>query len=146
MKSIQGLAAGLAGAVVLTVTHQLLHKMFRDAPRMDLMGEEAVNKITDKAGIDLTAENTYNAAMTGDIAGNALYYSLAYTGNRKNALQRGALLGLTAGIGAVVLPKHMGLSNEYSNRTIKTGLLAIAVYTLGGIVSGKVAGMLSKRE
>ena len=50
MKLLHAFGAGLAGAVVLTVTHQVLQKLVADAPRMDLMGEEALQKIADKTG------------------------------------------------------------------------------------------------
>jgi len=52
MKLLHVFGAGLAGAVVLTVTHQVLHKLVANAPRMELMGKEALQKIADKTGIN----------------------------------------------------------------------------------------------
>lgn len=134
---LQCLAAGLAGAVALTVTHQVLHHYIDDAPRMDLMGEEALIKIADKTGTMLPEDDLYNITLAGDIAGNALYYAMAGIGARRNATLRGTLLGLAAGIGGVVLPKHIGLTNSYSNRTTTTKILTVAIYTLGGIIAGR---------
>ncbi len=144
MKLLHALTAGLAGAVVLTVTHQLLHKISDDAPRMDLMGEEALTKIADSADVDIPKDDLYNITMAGDIAGNTLYYALAVMGKSKNSTFRGGLSGLAAGIGGVYLPTPLGLTNAYSNRTLKTSLMTIAIYTLGGLVSGKVAELLAK--
>lgn len=135
---VRCLAAGLAGAVALTVTHQVLHNFIDDAPRMDLMGEEALIKIAEKTGTMIPEDNLFNITLAGDVAGNALYYAMAGLGDRKNATLRGTLLGLAAGIGGVVLPKHIGLTNSYSNRTNTTKLLTVAIYTLGGFIAGKI--------
>ena len=144
MKLLHAFGAGLAGAVVLTVTHQILKKLVADAPRMDLMGEEALEKIADKTATKLPKKNLYNVAMVADIAGNGLYYALAAIGKPKNATLRASLMGLAAGIGGVLLPKHLRLTNAYSNRTLTTRLLTMAIYSLGGLVSGKIASALQK--
>ena len=83
MKLIHVVGAGLAGAVVLTITHEVLHRIFKDAPRMDLMGEEAVTKIADKTGTDLPQKNLHNITMAGDIVANTLYYTLAAIGIKR---------------------------------------------------------------
>ena len=144
MKLLPALGAGLAGAVVLTVTHQVLKKLVADAPRMDLMGEEALQKIADKTGTKLPEKNPYNITLAADIVGNGLYYALAAIGKPKNATLRASLMGLAAGIGGVLLPKHLRLTRAYSDRTLTTRLLTMAVYSLGGLVSGKIATALRK--
>jgi hypothetical protein len=142
MKLMNALAAGLCGSVALTITHQLLHRYLNDAPRMDLMGEEALEKLADKADVSIPQKNVFGITLTGDILGNALYYSLAAVGKRKHAVHRGAALGLLAGVGGVCLPKHIGLNNAYSNRTGNTKLMTVGIYLLGGIVAGCIAKKL----
>ena len=144
MKLLHAFGAGLAGAVVLTVTHQVLKKLVADAPRMDLMGEEALQKAADKAGTKLSEKNRYNITLAADIIGNGLYYMLAAIGKPKNAPLRASLLGLLGGIGGVLLPKRLRLTNAYSDRTLTTRLLTMAIYSLGGLVSGKIASALQK--
>ena len=112
---------------------------------MDLMGEQAVSKIADKAGAEIPEKNLYGVTMAGDIVANTLYYTLAALGKSKAATMRGGLLGLAAGIGGVVLPKHLRLNNAYSNRTPATRFMTTAIYTLGGLVSGKVLKSLSAK-
>ena len=141
MKPLHALTAGLAGAVALTVTHQLLHKIFSVAPRMDLMGEEALTKISTDAA-KTTEPTLYNITMAGDVGVNTLYYALAAIGDSSNAPARGAALGLAAGIGGVYLPKYLGLTNSYSDRTFKTRLMTVGIYTLGGLVTGLVMSKL----
>ena len=108
---------------------------------MDLMGEEALIKISGKAAE--TPESTlYNITMAGDVAVNSLYYALAAIGDSKNAPLRGVALGLGAGIGGVYLPKYLGLTNAYSDRTLTTRLMTIGIYTLGGLITGVVMSKL----
>ncbi len=139
MKLAPALAAGFAGSLALTLTHQLLHPYIKDAPRMDLMGEEALLKLADKANVTVAADKVYAITMAGDLAGNALYYSLAGACGKEHAVVAGAALGLAAGIGGVYLPKPLGLTNAYSDRTLATKLMTVGIYLLGGIVAGCVA-------
>ena len=83
MKIVYALTAGLAGAVVLTLTHQALQKLFDDAPRMDLMGEEALQKAAHKMDIKIPKEKSYGINMAADIVANSLYYALAAIGSPK---------------------------------------------------------------
>ena len=146
MNIIKALTAGLAGAVVLTLTHQVLQKLFKDAPRMDLMGEEALQKTAHKMDVDLPKEKSYGLTLAADIAANSLYYALAAMGSPKNALLRSSVLGLAAGAGGVLLPKHIGLNNAYSNRKPATRLMTMAIYSLGALVSGKLVKALDKKR
>jgi hypothetical protein len=136
MKLTKAITSGLTGSVVLTATHQLLHKVLDDAPRMDLMGEEGLKKMAEKANVDIPSEMVYPVTMTGDILINGVYYAMAAIGNPKKAIARGGLIGLAAGVGAVFLPKYLGLTNAFSNRTVKTSVMTLAIYTLGGLVAG----------
>jgi hypothetical protein len=146
MKLTKAFTSGLTGSLVLTATHQLLHKVLDDAPRMDLMGEEGLKKLADKAKVDIPSEIVYPITMAGDIVINGVYYAMASIGNPKRAIVRGGLLGLAAGIGAVCLPKYLGLTNAFSDRTVKTSVMTLAIYTLGGLVSGKLAASTGKLQ
>ncbi len=146
MNIVKALTAGLAGAVVLTLTHQVLQKLFKDAPRMDLMGEEALQKTAHHMDVDIPKEKSYGLTLAADIAANSLYYALAAMGSPKNALLRSSVLGLAAGAGGVLLPKHIGLNNAYSNRKPVTRLMTMAIYSLGALVSGKLVKALDKKR
>jgi hypothetical protein len=146
MKIVYALAAGLAGAVVLTLTHKALQKLFDDAPHMDLMGEEALQKTAHKMDIDIPKEKSYGITLAGDIVANSLYYALAAIGSPKNALLRSSVLGLAAGAGGVLLPKHIGLTNAYSNRKLATRLMTMAIYSLGSLVTGKLVTALDRKR
>lgn len=147
MKSITALAGGLAGASIVTLIHESVRQFVPQAPRMDLMGEQAISKMMRSAGSTPPSENKlYTLSLTGDVLSNALYYSLAGIGNKKGIILKGALLGLAAGIGAVVLPKPLGLNEAYSSRTLETKIMTVALYFIGGIASAAAMKLMDKKE
>jgi hypothetical protein len=56
------------------------------------------------------------------------------------------VLGLTAGLGAVLLPKPMGLNPKHSNRTVETQIMTVSLYVIGGIVAAGVMKLLDKKK
>lgn len=141
------LGSGLAGACALTAAHQLLQKVTADAPRMDVLGERAIARGFEAVGATPPGEPTlYGLTLAGDIVSNSLFYSLVGLGSKKGAVARGAVLGLLAGVGGVVLPGPMGLGRGPSARTPATQALTVALYTLGGLTAGAVYAMLGNGE
>lgn len=140
----QALASGLAGAVVLTLLHETVrHIRPADAPRMDVLGMRALRKLLGKAEAPQPDNHTlFNLTMAGDILSNGLYFSLV--GRGKKAWQRGAVLGLAAGVGGVLLPGPLGLGEAPSNRTPQTKLMTVAWYTVGGLVAAGASRAWSK--
>jgi hypothetical protein len=142
----EALASGLAGATTLTAVHETARRINPNAPRMDLLGERAISRLVDAAGVEPpTGERLHDLAMVGDLASNSLYYSLIGLGRRDGAWLRGAALGLAAGVGAVVLPGPLGLERAPSNRTHATQAMTIAWYTLGGLATAGVLRLLTRR-
>lgn len=147
MKGSSALLGGLAGACALTLVHETLRKVEPDAPRMDLLGENALSKLLQKMGtIPPAGDKLFGITMAGDVVSNAVYYSLAGTGPKRNVWLRGTLLGLGAGLGAVLLPKPLHLNPDYSNRTTKTKALTIALYLFGGLVAAAVIKKLDNEH
>jgi len=144
MKSLYAIAGGLAGACALTALHQIVKEKNADAPRMDLLGMESLTKMLQKFDADIpNNKKLYYATMAGDVISNALFYSLAGVGKKK-VMQKGAALGLAAGVGAVFLPKPLGLNQQHSNRTPQTQAMAIGYYLGGGLVSSAVMLLLNR--
>lgn len=134
----------LIGSLTLNLLHEGVKRVNPNAPRMDLLGMEALSKQLNKKDISLSENNLFAATLAGDVVSNALYYSLAGIGEKKNVILRGALLGLAAGIGAVLLPKPMHLNPSRSNRTNETVALTILWYTIGGIASAAAMKLFDK--
>ena len=146
MKVLHALLGGLVGACAVTVLHQVIkNKDEEEAPRMDLLGMESITKILNKVGVEVPDDKRlYYITMAGDIASNTLYYSLTGVGEKKTWL-KGPLLGLAGGLGAVYLPKPLGLNEKHSNRTRKTQLLSVLYYFTGGVVSAAVVKLLDSK-
>lgn len=139
-KKLFALAGGLAGACTLSLIHQALRFSVPDiAPRMDLMGIEAMRKTRQKIGMYIPPENElYRQTFIGDIAANTLYYSLVGRGSQF----KGLLLGTAAGLGAVELPVKIGLNPANSNRTKATQYLTLGLYVVGGLTAAATAKWL----
>lgn len=145
--NIKSTLGGLAGACTLTLLNESVKKLDKDAPRMDLLGMNAVARLMKGQNIlAQTAGKLFPIAMAGDLVSNSLYYSMADTGNKKNTLIRGALLGVGAGLGAVVLPKTLGLNDEATTRTLKTKVLTVTWYLIGGLVAAAAINLLEKER
>ena len=147
IKPLLSLAGGLAGACALTLLHEITRKKDRDAPRMDLLGMSALASLIKKSGgTPPPNDQLFGITMAGDVAGNALYYSLAGIGPKRGVWMRGLVLGLAAGAGAVYLPEPLGLPTAPSNRTLETKLLTIAFYTAGGLLAAAAMELMDARD
>lgn len=136
MKILSSIEGGLAGAAALTIIHETVRRIHPDAPRMDLLGMTALSKILKNLGETPPGEKKlFYYTMAGDLAANSLYYSMAGIGHKQNVLTRGLLLGLGAGLGAVLLPKPLHLPQGPSSRTPVTTAMTMGLYLLGGVVA-----------
>src|SRR4051794_40630619 len=129
MRLTSAIGGGIAGALVLTAIHETVRRLVDTAPRMDRLGMEALKHTLEEAGAKIPDEETlFKLTMAGDIISNSVYYSLVGIGKKQQAVLRGTLAGLAAGIGAVYLPGPLGLSEGPSNRTHQTQLMTVALY------------------
>jgi hypothetical protein len=144
MSVMKSLASGLVGSATLTAIHQGAKRYIDHAPHVDAIGRRAIAKgITRLGGTPPEGDRLQNMALAGDLASNAAYYALVNVGHPRYRLLRGAALGLIGGLGAVVLPKPLGLGKQPGQRTPRTQLLTIAWYTLGGLAAALAAEALS---
>lgn len=145
MKTVNNLIGGLAGAIALNIIHQAAKKIDHDAPRVDLVGEEAVKKGLNYIGVEPPkGDKLFATTLAGDIISNAIYYSAIGVGKDKNLLFRGIAYGLSAGIGALTLTKPMGLSDAPITKTPQTKVMTVAWYLLGGIATALTIKALRK--
>lgn len=146
MKLISSIGGGIAGALALTLLHQILKEVDSDAPRMDLLGVQALKKGIHEFHQPMPDEkNLYQIALVSDIVSNAVYYSLGVAGKRKYIWPKGAFAGIAAGLGAVFLPKSLGLNSAYSSRTLRTKAFTTGIYLIGGLVASAVAKKIETR-
>lgn len=146
MKIIDGLIGGLAGAISITLIHELVRKAYPGAPRLDKLGEQATAKLIGKAtGEHPKEKDLYGPVMAGELIANALYYGLA-AANSKHPVKTAGALGITAGLGAINLPSKMGLKDEYAAGTLQRKIITVGLYTLGGVIAGTVVNFFRNRN
>jgi hypothetical protein len=147
MKASTVFAGGLAGATAVTLIHESLKAVVPQAPRMDRLGMQAIEKGLHKANKSVPNQQAlFSIAMAGDLISNALYYSAAGIGSEKNIWIRSSLLGLAAGIGALVLPEPLGLNKRYSNRTVATQVMTVGLYVAGSLATAAVIKLLNRKK
>ncbi len=133
---INAAVAGTAGAFATNVLHEITRRVVPNAPRVDVLGMQALAKaLTASTGGTPTGGDLYRSTLAGDLVSNAAYFSAVGLGGG-NAVGLGLLLGIAAGVGAVVLPPRMGLDPKPTARTGTTGALTVGLYTAGGLVAG----------
>jgi hypothetical protein len=112
---------------------------------MDVIGERALSRSLAVVGRrPPTGRRLYQASLAGELLSNSLYYSMVGAASRSRALRSGLLLGLAAGLGAVLLPPRLGLGRPPGEKAPLTPLLTIAWYTAGGVAAAAVTRLLDE--
>ena len=144
---LQALGSGLAGAVALTLVHETARRVIPHAPRVDVIGTRAIARPIRAMGYEPPHYNRlHNAALAGDVVANSAYYSLVGVGDRRTVWQRGAILGLAAGLGAALLPPVLGLGNQPHRKSPWTQMLTVTWYLLGGLAAAAVHEGIQRSE
>jgi hypothetical protein len=147
MSLVKAILGGFVGACALSLLNESARKFIDDAPRLDILGKRAIALPLMKAGQTPPRDSElFWISMAGDIALNTLYFSLASLGDEEKIFQNAALLGLAAGVGTVILPKHLGLGAEPSGRTGQTQLMTVAWYLAGGLAAATAMRALSENS
>jgi len=136
--------AGTVGAVTTNLLHELTRRLTPDAPRVDLLGMQALAHLLRGAGSDVPDRpNLYTLTLAGDLISNTAYFGLVEAVPPGAAVAAGAALGVAAGVGAVYLPPLLGLSTLPTERTAATRALTVALYSAGGLAAGLTKQRLS---
>ena len=147
MKVSAAIAGGLAGTLTVASLHEAFRRISADAPRMDVLDMDLIRKGLKKMHKDVPDETELQRwAVGGELFADTAYYSVAGIGGKKSAWVRGALLGLFAGITAVVLPKPLGLPKEPSSKTLGTQLMTVGLYLAGGLVAAAVSQLVENAQ
>lgn len=137
--------SGAVGAIALTALHEMARRLLPSAPRIDILGMRALASLFRLFGQrPPPRKRLFHQTLLGDLLSNTAYYSLVGLGNPRTAWRRGVVLGLGAGVGAVALPKPLGLGTEPQARTPLTAALTMAWYLVGGLVAAAVTRWLGR--
>jgi hypothetical protein len=138
----ESLVSGMAGAIALTAVHQAARTLTDSAPRMDVVGMRALARGAEAVGTEAppTHKGLYRATLAGDLICNSAYYSLATT------YGRGTVMGLLAGIGALVVPERLGLGAPPKSELLSNQVMTVAWYLVGGLVAAATAQYFTKKR
>lgn len=146
MSTAKNLLAGLGGAIALNILHESLKHEGKGMPRIDLLGEEALQKVLHYFGTGISGkDNLYAATLGGDLVSNTLYYSAIGAGGTEGIWTKAAISGISAGIGALALPEPMGLDPEPVTKTTKSKALTVGYYLAGALVTAAIIKSLDRK-
>lgn len=129
--------AGAVGALTTTLLHECIRRVHPEAPRVDLLGMQALAQGLQATGLAAPdGRPLYALTLAGDLVSNTAYFGLVGASPRGKAPLVGLVLGVAAGLGAVYLPRYLGLNAQLTAGTRSTGLLTVALYTAGGLAAG----------
>lgn len=138
--------AGLGGAIVLTLLNESLKHVNGNMPRIDLVGEEAVQKTAAYFGMDVENEETlFGVSLVGDLISNTAYYSLI-NGSGNELWIKAASAGVTAGIAAIKIPDKIGLNDNPVAKKNSTKLWTVSYYLIGAIATAGFLNIINKFE
>lgn len=143
MRLFSAVLSGLIGATTLTVLNEAARRVVPHAPRIEVLGMRAVSRVV--RGVDQPApdyDRLFQWALAGDLISNTAYYSLVSLGRPQRPWLRALLLGLGAGVGAVVVPRPAGLGTQPRARFPITQLLTVAWYLIGALATAAAARRL----
>ena len=142
------IASGLAGAATVTVLNETVRRAAPGrAPRMELLGMRAAKAGFEAADVEVPPRRQLMPmTFAAEAVSNTAYYSLVGLARPENAVLTGALLGLAAGVGAVMLPGPMGLGEGPSARSTETKLMTVAWYLAGGLAAGMVGKIVNGKR
>lgn len=130
MSIFRNLISGAVGALSLNALHETASHSIPNAPRVDVIGMRALSKPLHWLGYSPSPARLRRMTFAGDLISNTLYY--AFVGK---SVRRAAVLGVLAGVGAVVLPPKMGLGQQPSRNFPVTAALTVAWYTFGAFAA-----------
>lgn len=134
---------GLTGAVTVTVLNEGVRRVLPHAPRIEVIGERALAGSLEALHVTPPrGDALYRWTLLGDLVSNTLYFGLVGLGARQGVWERGGLLGLVAGVGAITLPRPLGLGRQPGARMPMTPLLTATWYLAGGLVAAAAAQRL----
>ena len=149
LRTQDALLSGIAGAAAVTAVHEAARMVSDNAPQMDVVCMRALARAKEVTANSSVADSAvsrdsnpalYRMALAGDLAFNTAYYSLATT------WPRGAALGLILGIGALLVPKRLGLGDPPHSELLSNQVMTVAWYVVGGLPAAWTAQCLANRR
>ena len=143
------LGTGLAGAIAVTVAHQVTRELIPEvAPRADVLGRRAIAVAMSALGFEVPRGQALQGfAFAGDVLTNTALYGMIHSSNPGHRpWMRGVILGALAGMTVVAAPPRLGLGSAPTGRTPMTKALTVGLYVLGGLAAAGISSLISGRR
>lgn len=138
------LVSGLAGALVLTAVHEVARRQVPDAPRMDVLGMRVLRRYVPALQHERPrSSRLHRLALAGDIVANAGYYAAVPGRTATQTWMRAAALGVAAGVGALALPRRLGVGDAPHAASRANQVMTVAWYVAGALASAATARALA---
>jgi hypothetical protein len=139
--------AGSAGAAALTTLHEGIRKLTPGAPRMDIVAMRGIARLLTRLDMRIPSNRVlHRIALVGDLLSNSAFYAAVGVGRASRAPLRGLVIGALAGLGALVLPRRMGLGDPPHSAEQPNRVMTVGWYAVGGLVAGVVHRFLATRR
>jgi len=143
----QSLLGGLAGSILVNLIAEGIRKNFRTTPRLDLFGQQGLDRALTAAGKDpLRGNARYWTALLGDLAINTAVFALAGAGSKKRTLPQGLAAGAVMGAAMLLSAKPAGIDPDTTGRNAKEKGMTLAYYLIGGLAAGALIRLLEERK
>ena len=143
MNIATAIEGGITGASTLTLLQEAISKIDPKSPPAGLLRKPGIlKKIKKQTDKGKTPTKLY-IQLGGELLSGAASYGLSAIGKKKNAVLRGALLGLGAGLATVWLSSS---TDEDSDDNWRERVLTIALYTSAGLVAGYAVKKWGKKS
>jgi hypothetical protein len=130
------LSSGVVGAAAVAGLHQLARHLMKDAPRVDLLGEQVFAKLFAKLGRAPPVSPSTLSWLVGNLGSDALLFGLVDAGSTTRPFARGAAVGTVVGAAAVVGPRLLRLGEKHTAKNARMALATMGLYVGAGVAAG----------
>lgn len=114
---------------------------------MDVLGGRAIARtIQATGGTPPPASTLRRWALAGDLLANSAYYSLVACGRDAHVWRRAVVLGMAAGLGALLLPPHIGLGDPPHSERPANQIMTVAWYLLGALATAATSRRFPQQQ
>lgn len=143
----RSLMSGAAGALTLTLVHELARRRLEAAPRMDVVALRGLRRMLPQDRLaHMGARDLHRLALAGDLVSNSLYYAAIAAPSPGATWMRAMVLGTAAGVGALLVPGPAGLGPPPHSDDRANQAMTVGWYLAGAVAAAVVATLTARSE
>ena len=131
---------------LLAIIQKIVRMIDGKAPRIDELGKHHIAKLADKADMNVPEQDILELIDTTSEKIGDKIAALLGKSDGDNLILKGAAMGLTAGVGVVLLPGHHEYFEVGRADTTRNKLITVGIYMAGGIAAALISRQLNKNN